>query len=104
MSVHFEWDRRKADFNRRRHRVSFNEASTVFDDPLAFIFDDEEHSTGELREIIIGHSINNRLLLVCFTERTPDLVRVISARLATKKERKDYEENYNRKVSFNDGW
>jgi uncharacterized DUF497 family protein len=86
-----------------KHWVSFDEASTVFDDPQAFIFDDEEHSTEEMREIIIGHSINNRLLLVCFTERTPDVVRVFSARLATKKERKDYEENYNRRVSLNHG-
>jgi uncharacterized DUF497 family protein len=80
----------------RKHRVSFDEASTAFDDPLAFIFDDQDHSADEQREIIIGHSINNRLLLVCFTERTPDAVRIFSARLATKRERKDYEENRDR--------
>ena len=96
MSVHFEWDRRKAAINLRKHRVSFDEASTVFDDVAAFIFDDEDHSADEPREIIIGHSINNRVLLVCFTERTQDLVRIFSARLATQKERKDYEENRNR--------
>jgi uncharacterized DUF497 family protein len=103
MSVYFEWDRRKAAINLRKHRVSFDEASTVFDDPLAFIFDDEDHSAEERREIVIGNSINNRSLLVCFTERAPDLVRIFSARLATKKERKDYEENCNRRVSHNYG-
>jgi len=96
MSVHFEWDRRKAAINLRKHRVSFDEASTVVDDQAAFIFDDEDHSADELREIIVGHSINNRLLLVCFTERAQDVVRIFSARLATQKERKDYEENRNR--------
>jgi uncharacterized protein len=96
MSVHFEWDRHKAATNLRKHRVSFDEASTVFDDPAAFIFDDENHSAAEPREIIIGHSINHRLLLVCFTERTQEVVRIFSARLATKKERKDYEENRGR--------
>ena len=75
--------------------MSFDEASTVFDDPLAVIFDDEDHSIEEVREIIIGHSIIHRLLLVCFTERSEDLVRLHSARLATKKERKDYEKNTN---------
>jgi uncharacterized protein len=96
MSVHFEWDRYKAAINFRKHRVSFDEASTVFDDPVAFIFDDEDHSADEPREIIIGHSINHHLLLVCFTERTQAVVRIFSARLATRKERKDYEENRDR--------
>ena len=95
MSVRFEWDRHKAAINIRRHGVSFDEASTVFDDPLASIFDDEDHSIDEAREIIIGRSISNRLLLVCFTERTQDVIRILSARLTTKRERKDYEENLN---------
>jgi hypothetical protein len=95
MSVRFEWDRHKAAINIRRHGVSFDEASTVFDDPLASIFDDEDHSLDESREIIIGRSISNRLLLVCFTERTQDVIRILSARLTTKRERKDYEENLN---------
>jgi uncharacterized DUF497 family protein len=68
------------------------EAATVFGDPLAAIFDDEVHSEEEQREIIVGHSRKNRLLLVCFTERA-EAVRIISARRATKQERKDYEEN-----------
>ena len=96
MSVHFEWDGHKAAINLRKHRVRLDEASTVFDDPVAFIFDDEDHSEDELREIIIGHSINYRLLLVCFTERPPEIVHIFSARLATRKERKDYEENRGR--------
>jgi len=96
MSVRFEWDKRKATINLRKHGVSFDEAGTAFDDPLAAIFDDEDHSIEEAREIIIGHSINGRLLLVCFTEVAKDTIRIFSARLATKKEHKDYEENRNR--------
>ncbi len=90
--VRFEWDHQKAAANLRKHGVSFEEARTIFRDPLARIFDDEAHSVEEKREIIIGHSILNRLVLVCFTERT-NLIRVFSARPATPQERKDYEEN-----------
>jgi uncharacterized protein len=93
MAVRIEWDSRKAIGNLRKHEVSFDEASTVFDDPLAAIFPDEEHSSGEIREIIIGHSVQDRLLMVSFTEREPEIVRIISARLTTRKETKDYEEN-----------
>jgi hypothetical protein len=77
--------------NIKNHGVSFEEARTVFDNPLAVIFDDDAHSDSELREIIIGHSLSNRLLLVVFTER-PDTIRIISARTATAKERRDYEQ------------
>ena len=87
----FTWDDDKAAANQKKHGVSFAEAQTVFDNPLAVIFEDEAHSDSESREIIIGHSARNRLLLVCFTERT-DNVRIISARGATAKERSDYEE------------
>lgn len=93
MSYRFEWDDNKASTNQIDHGVSFDEASTVFDDSLARIFDDELHSINERREIILGHSINNRLLLVCFAERPREIIRIISARLTTPKERKDYEEN-----------
>ena len=94
MSIQFEWDKNKAKTNLKKHKVSFDEASTVFSDPLALIFDDEEHSTSEeLREIIIGNSEKRRLLLTSFTERLEDIVRIISSRLATNHERKDYEEN-----------
>ena len=92
MSVKFEWDKNKAVANLKKHRVSFDEARTVFGDPLARIFDDEDHSADESREIIIGHSIAARLLLVSFTERS-EVIRIISARQATRLERKDYEEN-----------
>ena len=93
MDLRFEWDETKAETNLSKHGVSFQEAQTVFLDPLARIFDDELHSVDELREIIIGHSIDDRLLLVSFTERETGVVRIISARRATKRERDDYEEN-----------
>jgi len=93
MAYRFEWDEDKAKSNWIKHGVSFDEASTVFDDSLARIFDDELHSTDERREIIIGHSINNRLLVVCFTERPNERIRIINARLHTPKERIAYEEN-----------
>ncbi len=93
MPYRFEWDSRKAIVNIGRHGVSFDEASTVFDDPLAYIFDDEDHSIAEIREVIVGHSVTGRLVLVNFTERSGGVLRVISARLATRKERKDYEDN-----------
>ena len=93
MSYRFEWDDNKAKSNQIDHEDSFDEASTVFDDPLAKIFDDEDHSIDERREIIIGHSVNNRLLLVCFTECPKEIIRLISARMLTGKEGKDYEEN-----------
>ena len=66
MSGHIEWDRNKANSNFEKHGVSFDEARTVFDDPLARIFSDEDHSESERREIIVGHSIFRRLLLVSF--------------------------------------
>ena len=89
--LEFEWDEKKADGNRRKHGVSFEEAATVFGDPLAAIFDDQEHSADEEREIIVGHSERGRLLLVSFTVRG-EAIRLISARKATKQERRDYEE------------
>lgn len=87
-----EWDQRKASRNAQKHGVDFEEAATVFSNPLALIFDDEWHSHAEAREIIIGHSANRRLLVISFTMRG-DAVRIISARLATTKEQRDYEEN-----------
>jgi uncharacterized DUF497 family protein len=91
--MEFEWDKAKAAANFKKHKVTFDEASTVFNDFLARIFDDEEHSAEERREIIIGHSIINRLLLVCFTELDENTVRIFSARQTTRNECKDYEEN-----------
>jgi uncharacterized DUF497 family protein len=92
MSLQFEWDEDKAASNQKKHGVTFEEAATVFADPLGAIFDDEAHSEEEQREIIVGHSANNQLLLVSFTERAGG-IRIISARRATKRERRDYEEN-----------
>lgn len=95
MPYRFEWDSRKATANIRNHGVSFDEASSVFDDPLAAIFDDETHATTEVRELIIGHSVAGRLLLVAFTERPDERLRLISARMVTRTERQDYENNFN---------
>jgi uncharacterized DUF497 family protein len=92
MSLEFEWDPSKADQNVKNHGVGFDEALTVFADPAARILDDPDHSTDEVREIIIGHSQRQRLLLVSFTERAPR-IRIISARRATKRERQNYEQS-----------
>ena len=91
--MEFRWDPAKADENRKKHGVAFAEALTVFADPLARIFDDPDHSTDEMREIIVGHSAKQRLLLVSFTE-WGTRVWLISARKVTKRERRDYEENH----------
>ena len=94
MDTHFEWDAQKATSNVTKHGVSFEEASTVFDNPLAAIFDDEAHSSAdELREVIIGHSAQGHVLVIIFTERAERTIRIISARQATKREQQDYEEN-----------
>jgi uncharacterized DUF497 family protein len=87
----FEWDLAKAAANVNRHGVSFEEAATVFEDPLARVHDDPEHSSSERRAIIVGHSLGGRLLLVSFTDRGSN-IRLISARPATRLERRDYEE------------
>ena len=87
----FEWQFSKAEANVRKHDVDFVEASTLFADPLARIFHDPDHSADESREIIVGHSMGQRLLIVSFTERG-GRVRIISARAATRRERHDYEQ------------
>jgi len=91
MDLRFEWDARKALANRIKHGVSFEETVTVFSDPLAHIYDDPDYSITEIREVIVGLSRKQRLLLVCFTEHG-DMVHIFSAREATKLERQDYEE------------
>jgi hypothetical protein len=92
MSIRFSWDRQKADRNRKEHKgVTFEEAATVFRDPLAYLFDDDAHSAEEHRELIIGYSRRNRLLIVSFAERG-DVIRIISARKADGDERRDYEQ------------
>lgn len=90
--MNFESDSRKAALNKEKHGVTFEEAKTVFDNPLGAIFDDAAHSAEEARELIIGHSQRNRILVISFVEK-PEAVRIISARPATGKERRDCEEN-----------
>jgi uncharacterized DUF497 family protein len=90
--LEFEWDRRKASQNTRKHRVTFEEASTVFRDPLALTISDPIHSEEEERWIALGESQRRRLLVVIFTKRR-GRVRLIGARRATSRERKQYEED-----------
>ena len=87
----FHWHAKKAAANLSKHGVSFEEAVTVFDDPLFEIFADPDHSALEKRFIIIGESNRHRLLVVSYTER-PEGLRLISARDATAREREVYEE------------
>ena len=91
MGLSFEWDDEKARENRKKHGVSFEEAATVFGDALSLTIDDPLHSEGEERFVIIGSSIQGRTLVVVHTERGDD-IRLISARVATPRERKIYEE------------
>ena len=88
----FEWDADKAVANERKHKgVSFHEAGTVFGDPLAICFPDPDNSTGEFRFLAFGVSCSNRLLVVSYTERS-GVMRIISAREATRPERRIYED------------
>jgi len=91
MGLVFEWDPVKARANLRKHKVSFDEASTIFSDPLALEIHDPLHSELEDRFVMVGTSLRRRLLVVVFTERI-DTIRLISARKATHRERKQYEE------------
>ena len=88
--MRFEWDRDKAVSNRNKHGVPFDEAVTVFYDPLAATFGDPDHSVEEDRLITVGYSAQGRLLVVCHTERSR-AIRIISARRATARERKRHE-------------
>ncbi len=88
--MQFEWDPGKAKLNHRKHGVSFEEALTVFYDPLSATFDDASHSVGEQRLITVGFSSRGRLLFVSHMERGKAL-RIISARFATAHERKKHE-------------
>jgi uncharacterized protein len=88
--MHFEWDRAKAERNRRKHKITFDEAVAVFHDPLSATFDDPAHSTGERRLITVGYSSRDRLLVVSHVEGN-ETIRIISARLASASERKRHE-------------
>lgn len=88
--MQFEWDHAKAERNVKKHHVSFDEAVSVFYDPLAAMFPDPDHSVGERRFITVGYSSRKRLLVVAHTERG-QTIRIINARLATAHERKRHE-------------
>lgn len=91
MSLQFEWNPNKAKKNIEKHGVSFDEAATVFSDPLSMSYDDPDHSYDENRFIIIGLSTFGNLLFVSYTEAV-DRLRIISARQLTRKERNQYEQ------------
>ncbi len=93
MALEFEWDSYKASLNYKKHGVSFEEAKTIFDDPLFITLLDEEHSFDEERYITLGISHLNRLLLAAHTERN-ERIRLISARKATTPERRFYESEF----------
>ena len=92
MPPHFEWDEPKARTNLAKHGVSFEEATTVFGDPLSLTIPDPAHSQTEERFIILGHSHRHKLRVVVHTGRG-DNIRIISARPASRRERKNYEES-----------
>ncbi len=91
MAYEFEWDPTKAEANLGKHGVSFEEAVTAFGDPLSVLLPDPDHSAGEERYLLLGVSDRNRLVVVAFAERSPR-TRIISARLAARRERRQYEE------------
>ena len=94
----FEWDAKKAEINIEKHKVSFNEALTVFSDEQAVLFDDPDHSEYEERFILLGLSAASRMLIVCHCEREGgNVIRIISARKATKSEEMQY-------LEYNKGW
>jgi len=92
MTQKFEWDESKAAINLVKHGVSFEDAASVFSDPLAFTFPDPDHSIGEERMLTFGYSSTSRLLAVIHAERSRS-IRIISARKATRHERGIYEQN-----------
>lgn len=88
--LEFEWDNRKATANLKKHGVSFDEARTAFGDPFSLTIPDPEHSEGEYRYLLLGTSVSGRLLVVSHTYRE-QRIRIINARIASGRERKDYE-------------
>ena len=92
MALTFEWDEEKSKGNLRKHGVSFDEAKTVFNDPFAMTISDPEHSSQEDRYIDLGMSSQERMLMVWYTERGRN-IRIIGSRTATRKQRREYEEN-----------
>ena len=91
MEIAFEWDQEKAEINTRKHGVTFAEAATAFGDPLSVVLSDPRHSIGEERFVLFGRSDRSRLLAVMHTERG-EKIRIISARLMTPREKREYAE------------
>jgi uncharacterized DUF497 family protein len=92
VAYHFEWDPKKAASNSQKHRVSFEEAITVFGDERAMNMPDPDHSVEEQRFLVLGMSVRSRLVVVAYAERPPR-TRIISARLVSRLERRRYEDN-----------
>jgi uncharacterized DUF497 family protein len=92
MKLNFEWDEEKAKANLKKHRINFDEATTVFSDPFSITINDPDHSVDEQRYIDIGSSGKGRVLVVVYTERGSS-IRIISCRKAIPSERKLYEES-----------
>ena len=92
-TIRFEWDPQKDLINRKKHGVSFEEAATVFEDVNALVISDPEHSEDEERFVILGFSLQANLLVVCHCYRASEsVIRIISARKATKNESRQYQE------------
>jgi uncharacterized DUF497 family protein len=91
MGLKFEWDKRKAAANLKKHGVSFEETATAFGDPLSLTIPDPDHSIEEDRYLLVGVTSRRNLVVVAHTERN-DTIRIVSARPATAGERKNYEE------------
>ena len=91
MGLTFEWDANKAAANTSKHGVSFEEAATAFGDALSITVADPDHSIDESRFVLIGRTVRDQTVVVAHTERG-DNIRIISARLATRRESKDYEQ------------
>jgi uncharacterized protein len=89
--MNFEWDETKAEANLRKHGVSFEEAATAFADPLSITIEDPDHSDNELRFLLLGVTHAGRLVVIAHTDRD-ETVRIINARLATRHERRNYEQ------------
>jgi uncharacterized DUF497 family protein len=89
--VNFEWDNDKARRNLLKHGVSFDDASTAFSDPLSITIEDPDHSVGELRLLLLGQTLGGKLVVVAHLD-DGETVRIISARLAERHERREYEE------------
>ena len=90
--MEFEWDQEKERTNIEKHGVAFTEATTVFGDPLEITIRDQDHSIGEYRFLSMGMSSLDRILVVSYAERITNFIRIISARTASTKERRQYEE------------